>query len=230
MKRLSILILALAAAAPALATQAGPVLLRAKGPIAMKLAAGKPLPAARLTLQQGDVLMLLDGKGVRTLAGPGTFENGAFTRTGPRAGTAGQRIGAVRGVGGERPALPAAADPGSQQWVVPLADIGTVCLPADRELALWKRAGSASTIEVQPAASGAARSIAWPANSAQVAWPQDLSTASGTKYRLTSQAFGTREIEFRALSADDPACAPQIEFNIQLAAEATEPAVNAYLN
>ncbi len=37
MKRLSILILAVAAAAPALAMQAGPVLLRAKGPIAMKL-------------------------------------------------------------------------------------------------------------------------------------------------------------------------------------------------
>ncbi len=230
MKRLSILILAVAAAAPALAMQAGPVLLRAKGPIAMKLAAGKPLPPSRLTLQQGDVLMLLDGKGVRTLAGPGTFENGAFKRTGPRAGPAGQRIGAVRGAGSGRAAgEPAGADV-SQQWVVPLADIGTVCLPADRDLALWKRAGAAWTIDVQPAAPGNARTISWPSNSERISWPEDLPTVSGTKYRLTSPAFGTREIEFRPLSADDPACTPQIDFNIQLAAEGVEPALSEYLN
>lgn len=232
MKRLSIVAVALMMAAPAFGSPGGQgaIVLRAKGPVAAKLATGKPVPAGtRVALQPSDVVMLLDGKGVRTLTGPGYLHNGAFTRTGPSVAVAGERIGAVRGAPGMRPAP--APPPPAQTWTVPLADVGAVCLPADRALTLWRRGGPETAIEIAPAGTGAAHSLAWPAYSEQVSWPQGLSTAPGAKYRLTSKAFdGPREIEFRALSADDPACAAQIDFNVNMVANADEQMLDEYLN
>ncbi len=216
MKRLAALGLAVLAAAPAFAVQAsaqGPVVLRARGQVSKEVEVGKPLPTQKmLTLRAGDVLMLLDGRGVRTLAGPGTLVGGMFTRSGP-ALTNRDRVGGVRGSG--RPRVAASRSLPLSAWVVDLANAPAVCLPADRQLVLWRPAGAPASLDVQGAA-GEARRIEWTADAQQAAWPADLPTDPGTRYRLTNSA-GPRELSFRTFDPADPACAGQIDLNLQMA-------------
>ena len=218
MKKLAALGLAVLAAAPALAVQGsaqGPVVLRARGQVSKEVVIGKPLPTAKmLTLRAGDVLMLLDGKGVRTLAGPGTLVGGMFTRSGP-APTSRDRIGGTRGSG--RPRIAASRSLPVSAWVVDLASTSAVCLPDDRQLVLWRPAGAAASVDVQGTA-GAPQRIEWASDAQQTAWPQDLPTDPGTRYRLiTPGSADARELSFRSLDPADPACAGQIDLNLQLA-------------
>jgi hypothetical protein len=222
MKKLCFLAAAVLATTPAWAFQTGaPIVLRARGQISAQVASGKPLPAGAFTLKQGDILMLLDGKGVRVLNGPGDWANGRYTRTGGDPSNDGRsRVGGLRGGSGDRARIAASRGPGAQPWVVDLASTSTVCLPSDRQLVLWRRAGPEFEIEVQPAAGGAPGLIEWPAFAEQVVWPQDWSTAPGARYRLNSTVLGgSRELQFRELDAADPACAAQVDLNFAQAEE-----------
>jgi hypothetical protein len=230
MKRPSMFLLALVVPAPALAVASAqsPILLRAKGPVAAMLATGKPLPAdSKIALQTGDVLMLLDVKGVRTLTGPGYLHNGVFTRTGRAVSGAGARVAAVRG--GWEPDVSTAPTPHAQTWVVPLSDMGAVCLPNGLGLSLWTPNSTNTSLQVQQVGSDHSRRLTWPARSERINWPRDLPTAPGTRYRVTIASGEPSAVEFR-LSAEDPLCASQIDLNLQLMIEGEEQMLNEYLN
>lgn len=63
-----------------------PIVIRATGQVSREVTIGKPLPRqSAFGLQRGDVLSLLDAKGVRILKGPGVLANGTFTPTGSSA-------------------------------------------------------------------------------------------------------------------------------------------------
>ncbi|MFP5456875.1 MAG: hypothetical protein ACLGHK_15450 [Alphaproteobacteria bacterium] len=91
---------------------AAPLVVRSSGPSAKAYPAGKALADnAKLTLKAGDTIVLLDGKGTRTLSGPGTFSASASTVAAASTGTTlnalvsggGEkraRIGAVRSASG----------------------------------------------------------------------------------------------------------------------------------
>jgi hypothetical protein len=122
-----------------------PVVLRVRGLLAKELTVGKPLPAGRsFDLKAGDLVMLLDGKGVRTLAGPGTLVGGVFTRTGPVIARR-DRIGGTRAVA-DRP-RPAPSRGRGETWLVDLSSSNTICLPEGRQLIL-SRLGAESAIEL----------------------------------------------------------------------------------
>lgn len=212
MRNLGAIGLALAAcASPASAMQsAAPVVLRARGEVAKQVAIGRPLPSGRtLTLRLGDALMLLDGKGVRTLVGPGRLVSGVFTRTGSSADARPGQNG--------RPRIAAVRSMDAQPWLVSLASAGAICLPAERPLLLHRPSGTPGVLQIITTA-GARHSLTWPAAADTLAWPHHLPTTPSTRYRIESALVGSaRDIEFREISASDPACAEQIDLNLRAA-------------
>ncbi|MEY2883933.1 MAG: hypothetical protein RL490_1657, partial [Pseudomonadota bacterium] len=130
-KRAAAAVLLAAIAAPVLA---GPIVVRAMGPISASYKPGQKLAdTATLTLGAGDQVTVLDAKGTRSFSGPGTFRFDtastataaptAFTELLTQKPERRARIGAVRGSAGamEGPPRP----PGV--WAIDAGASGTVC-------------------------------------------------------------------------------------------------------
>ncbi|MFT3966805.1 MAG: hypothetical protein QM690_13085 [Sphingobium sp.] len=183
---LSALILGAAMIAPAPAV-AETLVVRASGPSAGGFSPGKKLPdGASVTLKAGDVLTLLDGRGTRTLRGPGVFgasgsasAGGASvasflgTRTTSRA-----RTGAVRGPG-------VVTDPRSPNlWYVDVRNAATTCIADPANVKLWRPASTvAGTLAIAgPSAKG---SVAFEAGQSVAAWPADLPVTEGATYQFS---------------------------------------------
>lgn len=80
----------------------GALVVRSSGPSARQFPAGRRLKdKEKLTLRPGDTVVLLDGRGTRTLTGPGVFATSAETGTPSvaRMATPRRAVGAVRGSG-----------------------------------------------------------------------------------------------------------------------------------
>ncbi|MET0365937.1 MAG: hypothetical protein ABW169_14935 [Sphingobium sp.] len=185
-RSLSVLALgaAILAAAPAMAET---LVVRASGPSAGSFSPGKKLTdGAAVTLKAGDVLTLLDGRGTRTLRGPGVFGasgsasgGGASvasflgTRTTSRA-----RTGAVRGPG-------MVADPRSPNlWYVDVRNAATTCIADPANVKLWR---PASTLAGTLAITGAAGkgSVVFDAGQSVATWPADLPMTEGVTYQFS---------------------------------------------
>lgn len=177
--------LALAAAA----STADVLVIRASGPSAARFPAGKRLPdAARVTLQRGDTVVLLDRHGTRSVAGPGSF-TAAGNSSGPTpsalaaltAGTAGRRarVGAVRNepTGPER-------RPGI--FLVDVAAAGRTCLADRAAVTLWRAASQEVATSVITPRVGASASVSWIKGQSTQPWPEALPTADGASYRIVT--------------------------------------------
>lgn len=176
---------AIAAACPAAAET---LVVRASGPSAGSFAPGKKLADnASVTLKPGDVLTLLDGRGTRTLRGPGVFGTGATTTGGGASiasfigtrNTARARTGAVRGGA-------VAATPRSPNlWYVDMSKQTTACVPDPANIKLWRPAATdAATVMV--AGKGVNGKIAFEAGQALTAWPvAELPVSEGASYKLS---------------------------------------------
>ncbi|HEX7856546.1 MAG TPA: hypothetical protein VF503_22955 [Sphingobium sp.] len=175
---------AMLAAAPAIAET---LVVRASGPSAGGFSPGKKLPdGASVTLKAGDVLTLLDGRGTRTLRGPGVFGatgsvsgGGASiasfidTRTTSRA-----RTGAVRS------GLTAAAPRSPNLWYVDVRNPATTCIADPANVKLWHPAGTvAGTLAITGAAGKA--SVTFEAGESVVAWPAALPVTEGAVYEFS---------------------------------------------
>ena len=177
------------------------LVVRSTGPSAKSFPAGKRLPeGSRVTLKANDALDLLDGRGTRTLRGPGTFVAGAAAQ-GRIAGAAPitqrrARIGAVRSVGGGELRPPTI-------WHVDVGRSSTVCVAQPSNVTLWRADSSrAITLNISRVQGGANRQLAWEAGSSTLAWPTDLTIASGAEYRLSWAGAATpTSIRFRTLPA-----------------------------
>lgn len=179
---------AILAAAPAMAET---LVVRASGPSAGSFSPGKKLTdGAAVTLKAGDVLTLLDGRGTRTLRGPGVFgasgsasSGGASvasflgTRTTSRA-----RTGAVRGPG-------MVANPRSPNlWYVDVRNAATTCIADPANVKLWRPASTlAGTLAIIGMGAGTSgkSSVVFDAGQSVATWPADLPMTEGVTYQFS---------------------------------------------
>lgn len=197
------LALALFLGTGATAAAADILVVRSTGPSAKMFPPGKSLVEnGKITLKASDMLVVLDGRGTRTLRGPGTFAAGAAQpaapRPGPPAGAPQRRarIGAVRSVGTAAPARPATL------WHVDVSKSSNICLADKSNVTLW-RADATKPVTLVVAGPGAApKKVSWPAGQATVSWPSDVAITEGADYRLSWDGAATPTIiKFKALPA-----------------------------
>ena len=184
--------------ATASAAAADILVVRSTGPSAKSFPPGKRLAeGARVVLKSNDSLDLLDGRGTRTLRGPGNFVAGAAS--GRVAGNVPvtqrrARIGAVRSVGGGELRPPTI-------WHVDVAKSSTVCVAEPGKVTLW-RADSAGpvTLHIVRTQGGGASQVSWEAGASTVAWPATLPIADNAEFRLSWAGAATpTTIRFRTL-------------------------------
>jgi hypothetical protein len=177
---------ALLAAAPAAAET---LVVRASGPSAGGFAPGKKLAdGASVTLKAGDVLTLLDGRGTRTLRGPGVFGTGATASSGGGtsiAGFIGTRNTARARTGAVRTGMMATAPRSPNLWYVDMSKQTTACLADPANIRLWRPAATdAATVTVT--GKGGTGTIAFEAGQALVDWPlAALPVTEGASYQLS---------------------------------------------
>jgi hypothetical protein len=159
------------------------IVVRSTGPSAKSFPPGKRMPeSARISLKAGDNLIVLDGRGTRTIRGPGNFTAGApaigrVASSGP-ASQRRARIGAVRGIETGRLRPPSI-------WHVDVARSSNVCVADASKVTLWRAdPAEAVTLDIG-AGSGGSRQLAWQPGSTTLPWPSDLPVADGAEYRLS---------------------------------------------
>ena len=189
-------------AASATAAAANILVVRSSGPSSRSYPPGRALaPNARVTLRQGDTIVLLDGRGTRTLRGPGTYAAGAAARVTTRSALAVNNKGRVGRVGASRRVM---AQPRSPSiWHVDASRSATICVADASNLILWRPSATETLqLSIASAAGGAARTLTWSAGQSTLPWPADLRVAHDAEYRLSAEgvAVATR-LRFRLLPA-----------------------------
>lgn len=186
--------------ATATAAAANVLVVRSSGPSAATYKAGRSLPDnARITLRQGDTVVLLTSGGTRTFRGPGTFAANASGGSGPQLATGSDgrraRVGAVRNAG----VLPR----GGTIWDVDVTQSGTFCVVASRPVMLWRPDASLPVALSIDGPGGADRTVQWAAGQPTLAWPSGTQLADGASYsfRMPGVAVPT-QITFRTLSSE----------------------------
>lgn len=184
------------------------MVVRASGPSAKSYPPGAKLAAGgSLALKAGDVITLLDGKGTRTLRGPGNFGVAAAASAAPANGVMlsalldskrvrRARTGAVRGGIGEgataRPSRP-------NLWMVDLNQPGPVCIADPAAVKLW-RADAAKPATVRISGKGIDATAQFAAGEAVAAWPAAAPVRDGADYRLNDM-----QVRFALIDMADPA-------------------------
>lgn len=174
---MQIWILQIGAGALLLATSAsslaGVLVVRAAGPSAKAYPPGKVLPdSAKVNLQNGDSLILLNATNAQTLKGPGTFA----VASADAAGAAGRRarFDALRS--GDIPQNPS-------PWNLDITQSGKMCIADPAKLMLWRpQADDSATVEIS--SGGQSAKVDFPAGKASVAWPTSLKVSEGVDYKL----------------------------------------------
>jgi hypothetical protein len=190
---------ALLTAALAGTALAGPVVVRATGPSAKAYPVGRQLPdTAQLVLKPGDMLVLLDSRGTRTLSGPGSFAaNGMAARESggqiasrilANTGTSERRGGAVRG------GLPTQDTRSPNLWFVDLTKSGTICVADPASLRVWRASGGKAA-DVKVSGGGASGQIVLPAGATVGEWPKSVPVANGAEYTLSADGMAPAKIK-----------------------------------
>jgi len=166
------------------------MVVAASGPSAGQFPVGRKLDdAARIKLQSGDSVTVLDARGTKVIRGPGNFavsqpgrplpnpSFAVFTRpAGARA-----RAGAVRTGEDGKPMSP-------NLWWVDIASPGTKCLPAPEPIAFWRADPKPAARYRIAAPGGAAGSLSFSAGADSAAWDTaKLPVASGSSYALSNE-------------------------------------------
>jgi len=184
------------------------LVVRSVGPSAKNFPAGKPLSEnGKVTLKAGDMLVILDGRGTRTLRGPGTFAPGAPAQAATRSAGVGSlasaapqrraRIGAVRGTGLKAgPARPA------NIWQIDVTKSSNICLADKSNVTLWRGDATKPVTLTLSRAGGASEKVQWPAGQPTVIWPGAVEIADGADYRLSWPGAATpTTVRFKTLPA-----------------------------
>lgn len=200
--------LALAGLAPASAL-AQAVVVRATGPSAGQFPIGRKLAAgAKVALQAGDVVTVLDQAGSRVLKGKQTFTIdsrvardglvGMLSRslTNPTA----VRAGAVRGA-----VLPMAMAPivPRSVWIADIDRGGKVCVPQGSGLYLWRGANETRRATLLGETEGGTMvQLLFPPRTSGVGWPSaSLPLLTGRSYHITEEgAPADKAVEFEIVS------------------------------
>ncbi|MBV9840826.1 MAG: hypothetical protein JOY99_04685 [Sphingomonadaceae bacterium] len=170
------------------AAYAQSIVVRSIGPSAKLYPPGRSIADnATLTLAANDQITLLDGRGTRTLKGPGAFSLAAAGQAGDSAGTRfaalvdarstqRARVGAVRG-------MSAGPRHSPNIWYVDTSRSGAVCVADPSALTLWRAdASSAGTMTVK--GGGQTATVSFGAGQSSAAWPSTLPVVAGAQYTL----------------------------------------------
>ena len=188
----------------AAAASADILVVRSTGPSAKSYPPGKSLKDdIRINLQANDAVVVLDGRGTRTLRGPGSYTPGGPVQASSRSSLTGltsttprrARIGAVRGMAGiaRTPSI----------WHIDVAKSSTVCLADPANVQLWRAdATQPVTITVAGGRDNRSHDALWAAGQSTIAWPAEVAIADGTDYRLSwPGAAAPTMLRFRTLPA-----------------------------
>lgn len=184
--------IALAVSTASLATV---LVVQASGPSAKIYPRGKTLPdSAKVKLQPGDSVMLLNTNGAKTLRGPGTF---AVAASGDSGATANRRARMSAMRSGDVPLNP---DP----WNLDITQSGKLCVANPSKLTLW-RPHKDDAIKLTIRGGGGEQTLEWPAGKDTLEWPSSLPVTSGAEYQLSQPNGGdTARVTFVTL-ANPPA-------------------------
>lgn len=190
--------MALGLARPALADV---LVVRSNGPSAGRWTPGRSVPdATRIVLQKGDQLVLLDARGTRTLAGPGSFPaTGGPVVAAPStllalAGNAGQRrarVGAVRNLPDGTAARP-------NIFFVDTAASGPMCVADPSAVQLWRAKADVAASDTVAADAGPSATVTWIKGQSSQPWPATLPVRADAAYRI-SGAAGATTVRFQSL-------------------------------
>ncbi len=191
------------------AAAAGTIVVRAVGPSARDFPPGKAVAGTRVSLRAGDSLVLLDGKGTRTLSGPGTFVLGAATSISapPSAlgallrntGTRQVRTGAVRGAGSGEAKSP-------NLWYVDATRSGAVCLGSTAGATIWRPdMTQPTTLTLKRASDGRTVPLSFAAGQSVRPWPvADMPIAAGSEYWLSGPGWARpTSVRVETIAADN---------------------------
>jgi hypothetical protein len=219
------------------------IIVKSGGPSAANYPPGKKLPAtANIALKTGDVLTILDGKGTRTLRGPGSFNmstttsSGADTRTSltsllttNRARRA--RTGAVRNVSGSE-ATKTSRSP--NLWFVDISQSTTACVNDLTNIQLWRPdQAQPLKVKISDVKTGASTSINYQKNQSLAIWqagsfsPQDgasyaFSWAGLTKpvaIRIVTMGSNVEGLESTASALITKGCEAQLNLLVETVAQ-----------
>lgn len=184
------------------------VVVRASGPSAGQFPAGRKLAAgAKVSLNAGDVVTVLDQVGTRVLKGKQTFTIdsrvardglvGMLARSLTNPTTV--RAGAVRGA-----VLPVAMAPMIPRsvWIADIDRGGKVCVPQGSGLYLWRGANETRRVtSLGETEGGAVVQLLFPPRTSGVGWPSaSLPLLAGRSYRLTEEGAADKAVEFEIVS------------------------------
>lgn len=186
-------VLGLGAGTATTAAAAGPLVVRADGPSAAAFKPGQRLPDAQpLVLRAGDRVTVLDGRGTRSLSGPGSFrfDQPATAAAAPslfrelltQKTERRARIGAVRGTAGDAPATP----PGV--WALDAGTSATVCTLDPAQVSLWRADAARPATLTVTASDGRSATVRFAAAQGTTPWPPALLATAGDQYRITGGA------------------------------------------
>ena len=181
--------LALAVSSASVATV---LVVRASGPSAKVYPPGKALPDnAKVKLQPGDSVILLNTNGSKTLRGPGTFAVAAAGGGLSTAANRRARFSAMRS--GDIPLNPS-------PWNLDVTQSGKLCVANPAGLTLW-RPQKDDAIKLTIRGGGTEQTLDWPAGKDTVSWPTNLPVTSGAEYQLSQPDGGdTARVTFVMLA------------------------------
>jgi hypothetical protein len=190
---------------------AGTIVIRADGPSKGAYPPGKSL-TGKVALRVGDTLVLLDGKGTRTLKGPATVDisatqtalvaPSALTSLIRNAGARQVRTGAVRGGNHVQASSP-------NLWYVDTTRAGTVCLPDTSGATLWRKSmDEAATLTLTRASDRKAVPLNFAIGQSVRPWPvADLPIAASTDYWLSGPGIA-KPVAVRFETVGNPGITP----------------------
>lgn len=171
---------------------AAPLVVRSAGPSAKAYPAGKAIPdTAKIVLKAGDSIVLLDGRGTRTLTGPGTF---SATASATAAATTGTTLTQLASSGGERRARIGAVRSASgvdknagrspSVWYVDVERSANMCVADTSTVTVWRKDSTKPASITVSGAAGTGK-IDLGAGQAAGAWPSNLPVTTGSQYKLS---------------------------------------------
>lgn len=172
---------------------AAPLVVRSTGPSAKAYPAGKALADdAKLVLKAGDSIVLLDGRGTRTVSGPGTF---SATGSSVSAAGTGSTLAALAAGGGERRARIGAVRSASgidknagrnpNLWYVDLGHSSNMCIADASTVTVWRPDASAAASVTVTKSDGTTGKIDLAAGQAAALWPTALPITDGSQFKLS---------------------------------------------
>jgi len=171
---------------------AAPLVVRSAGPSAKSYPAGRSIPdGSKITLKAGDTLVLLDGRGTRTLSGPGSFN---ATATATAAASTGTTLSALVSGGGERRARIGAvrsvrADTGPASnpnvWYVDISRSSNMCVADPSTVTIWRPDAATPATVTVTRSDGATGKIELAAGQPAEMWPASLPVTDGSQFKLS---------------------------------------------